>query len=52
MMLAMMGIGLMAALLARFRDGVVRHPVVLKPARRLLVMTFFGLACRPATERG
>ncbi len=54
MTLAAMGvmwIGLMVALVVRFRDGVVRHPAFLKLANRLAAVTFVGLACRLAAER-
>ena len=49
--MAVMWIGLMVALVARFRDGVVRNPAFLKFVNRLAAVTFFGLACRLAAER-
>ncbi len=49
--LAVMWIGLMVALVGRFRDGVARNPVFLKLANRLVAATFFGLACRLAAEQ-
>ena len=49
--MAVAWIGLMVALVARFRDGVVRNPAFLRFANRLAAVTFLGLACRLAAER-
>ena len=49
--MAVMWIGLMVALVARFRDGLVRNPAFLKFSNRLAAVTFFGLACRLAAEQ-